>query len=838
MKISTKKQPKKDFKGLLALSVLTAFLTACGSSGGGGNTPTGNDIVEPPVTEPPIVEQPNTAPTAAILFPTSQSLTTSNTITLRGTAADEEGDSISFLRVNGIDAQSDDGFATWQVQVPVEFGINELVVEVEDSAQNNNANAASVSVTQQPDFLSQASSAVYDPLSEEFLVVERNNNTLVAVNATTGARRTISSSEIGSGPALPDPLSVALDESGSCSSVLPSATRCALTIHNIFSTDVFVIDLSTGDRALITSSERGEGPTVNLPTSINAHASMPCPSVLEGSTHCALVADRSGGKLVALDLATGDRALISRKEERGEGLELILPRSVIYDELNRCSLVLDDVTQCALLVSSGSSNVMAVNLETGDRALISGADRGTGPIPTFPFSMVLAQSNSCQTVLPESTHCALVLDGNNVNGTVFAVDIATGDRAIFSDETRGSGADFANAREILINPISNQAVVVDGEFDSLVSVDLVTGDRTLLVDHKQGSGPGLKTPVGIHLAENSICSNVLSDNETQVIRCAIMADESKGAVLAVDLNTGDRAVISNKDRGTGLDLRSVSSMVLLSNEQCAAIQPSVTQCALILDSSLDALLLVDLISGNRLLVSGDDLGSGIEFVTPQSLTVAPNCSGVLTTENPCALVLDINLKAVLAVDLVSGDRAVVSDAERGAGSLLSNPRSIVFNENCGIQLENNPCVIVVDLNLEALIAVDLNTGNRVVITDQNINQDTVFSIPFNVVNDAAGMCDQVIESATNCVIVAEAESRALIAVDLDTGSRVEVFDTSTGNGPEIPLSPAMIFDAEYQQAVFANYEQGALTILDLVTLERIIISWSGGVFGNAFVEGT
>ena len=66
------------------------------------------------------------------------------TITVRGTATD--GGGITAVRVNGVDVVSADGFATWQVTLPLDVGTNALAVETVDARVNSNSTADTATV--------------------------------------------------------------------------------------------------------------------------------------------------------------------------------------------------------------------------------------------------------------------------------------------------------------------------------------------------------------------------------------------------------------------------------------------------------------------------------------------------------------------------------------------------------------------------------------------------------------------------------------------------------------------------------------------------------------------
>src|SRR5262245_43673452 len=79
-------------------------------------------------------------PQARIDFPLPTALTDAATLRIRGTARDPDG--VASVRVNGVAASTVNGFATWWVELPLEFGENVLRVETLDFAGNLDPSAA------------------------------------------------------------------------------------------------------------------------------------------------------------------------------------------------------------------------------------------------------------------------------------------------------------------------------------------------------------------------------------------------------------------------------------------------------------------------------------------------------------------------------------------------------------------------------------------------------------------------------------------------------------------------------------------------------------------------
>jgi len=93
-----------------------------------------------------------TAPTASILFPPAVSLTEGASVIMRGTVKDEaNGSGVKSVKVNGVAATVDTAKGTWELKAAdlkdENGGVNTLTLEVEDNVGNVDKSAASVTVT-------------------------------------------------------------------------------------------------------------------------------------------------------------------------------------------------------------------------------------------------------------------------------------------------------------------------------------------------------------------------------------------------------------------------------------------------------------------------------------------------------------------------------------------------------------------------------------------------------------------------------------------------------------------------------------------------------------------
>ena len=113
---------------------------------------------------------------------------------------------------------------------------------------------------------------------------------------------------------------------------------------------------------------------------------------------------------------------------------------------------------------------------------------------------------------------------------------------------------------------TNQAWIVDYSLDAVVAVDLTTGDRTVLSDASKGSGPLFASPSKM----------VVHDDRLLIL------DEGLG-ILAVNPSTGDRSDGSTATRGWGPPIGYVHSIALLPNSDVAFVYDSKTRTMLAVD---------------------------------------------------------------------------------------------------------------------------------------------------------------------------------------------------------------------------------------------------------------
>ena len=270
----------------------------------------------------------------------------------------------------------------------------------------------------------------------------------------------------------------------------------------------------------------------------------------------------------------------------------------------------------------------------------------------------------------------LVLDGRNAGeGALMAVDLATGDRTVISQAGGpGSGASMLSPVRMVAHIPGSSVFVTEDSANTIVQVNFITGARAVVSDSAMGTGPTFPDPRGIGFANNtmywidSAASRLISaatfsgNTRTAVTDNAIDATPSmtmpedvavnpSGAVAyvlnsatpdlqSVNTTNGQRDTIASAAMGTGAFNAPLGLALDIAGNRVAT-------------TVANGVVFVDLATGNRTPVTTvGTLGNGPVFSNQQALAVDPNKNVIYVT--------DQNFDAVYIVDVVSGDRAIFS----------------------------------------------------------------------------------------------------------------------------------------------------------------------------------
>ena len=775
----------------LAVVCLVALLSACGGGSSSSDDPApsndeeeGNLDPAPPNDEE---EEDNLAATASVHFPLSGSQTTGNVISVRGTASDPEADEIISITVNGVLADTDDGFATWRVDdLALLDGANTLEVVVQDEKGSIGASSITLDKTRNPGpALHSPKGLAIDTTSGEarLLVMDQVLDTLFALNLsdgpTLGHRTILGQTGDGHGINFFVPSQVVVDTAENRALVLDRGSVqgtgkvIAVDLTTLARTELasgfsFASSLAldaTNNRLLIGDSGTDRLLTVDLDnlaagTTNNVSIASPVSIDLDpASPGRALVVDTVVGieALFEVDLADKSKRRVATFSD---------PKAVAFDPAGGSEL--------AVLASKEnvfSDNLFSVNVGNGSKTLLSGLDEeetmiGTGSRLTRISDMLFD---------PSDANRLWVTDSNN--GAVFVVNLGSGDRITLGSRL-GSGPDFLApaAVTLLPNADTGQPMLVvlddirnDGS-NEIYGVNLTPGDTfgdRVTLSGFDADNPNQVRGQGPQLL---VARDLVADTANNRL---LVADASANTVVAVDPESGDRSTLSGDDVGEGPTFDNIRALAVdAANNRLLVAQRG-------------GLVAVDLDSGDRTLISTGD-GSGETDIGTGPAIRAP-ISVALDDQNNRLLVLlfnidDEELGSLISVDLSSGDRSVISDPATGSGNILripvsvaldaANNRALVLDSALGFSIDQVP---------PSIVAVDLSSGNRSVLSGNDRGPDGEFNSgddqligggsPFNPTSAPA---DAAFDAEQGILYVTDQNTGSLIAVDVDSGDRVLV----------------------------------------------------------------
>ena len=472
---------------------------------------------------------------------------------------------------------------------------------------------------------------------------------------------------------------------------------------------------------------------------------------------------------------------------------------------------LDPANNRALVTDLCANALFAVDLATGNRSYVSrDGFVGAGPSITAPGDVILDSANNR----------ALVSDWDL--DAVVAIDLTSGDRVILSDAATGTGPNFLLPRAIVLDAANNRVIVADSSLRAIVAVDLASGDRTIISDSSTGTGQSLSTPMDVdldsangrllvtELSRGFIAVDLGTGDRTLIdqpsldyglngsrlagvaldptTNTAYIADPTLDAVLAVDLLTGDRASVSDSSSGSSDSLASYWGVQGIAYDHR-------TRQLLISDFDFDKLWTIDTRTAHRTLLAGPARGAGPVVDFPGKLDV--------DSDNGIAYYTEKNIAAIMSVDLASGDRTLVSGAGTGAGT------DFVFIVDVALDLSRNRALVGDQAG--ALFSVDLATGDRTVISDATTGVGPALTAPDSVVYD----------ELNDRALVMDWNEDILFAIDLTTGDRTAISDnTSIGAGTTFSVPFDMALDMARNRVLITDYGRDTVTAVDLTTGDR------------------
>lgn len=666
------------------------------------------------------------APTAKIYFPTDQALTTADSITVTGTATDAQNSPITSVTVNGEAATSDNDFANWRAVVPLTAGSNAITVETADSQGNSEASAANITIKNEVALLNPNDISL-SSAGDRIFLVDEVLRAVVAVDTTSGQRSVISDTERGTGAVLNAPGTITQD----------GATDRVLVGDG---TQIIAVDLATGNRSLFADLGTGNQ-AIDLTLDTNGAR------VLVVTTDNVLAVPTTGGSVT--ELSTG----------------VTLPFN------SPGSIVVDSAGDRALVVDSGDASVIAVDLASGARSVLASANVGNGVDLATPLGITLNNAASSALVTD--------LGSPTVAPRIVAIELTTGTRTVVSSggsASIGSGQEFSFPVAVVAN--SSSILVIDPALASILSVNETNGNRGVVSSGRVGDGIEFNGPF-------SIGYDVSNDR-------ALVTDNVTNAIYTVDLDNGARTLLSGGGSGTGTEFVSLFNLAIGETQ------------AYVTDTDTASVLAVDLGSGNRTVLSSNIGASPNKSPLGIALDSSTNTLYLSVIEN------DTNIPpAVVGSELFS--LPVNSSAATPFALSGTNFTSLTFAQNLIIDSEGGSAYVA-DTAADSLFAVTISGGDTRSL-GAIANSSPTGIAPFQ---DVTLMGDQ--------AVLVDSSLASLISIDTSSATRSIISSDAIGNGTALQDPIGITYAANRTVLLVVDRLSFAVFAVEPSSGDRVIIS--------------
>lgn len=553
-----------------------------------------------------------------------------------------------------------------------------------------------------------------------------NMPAVVRVDPRTGDRSVVAGGNrnIGSGPSFLSPSRIALEENGS------------LILIDNFSKAVMRIVLETGERHFVSNAS---------PVG-NGILFMSLFDIAVGLDGNLIVLDNERRALIQVDPNNGDRTILSG-DSVGVGIDFENPIAVTVGA-NGSLFVADDGRTTA--TEKGRKNVFRIDRNTGARTIVSGNGPAvsllTGDGPEFlVLTAIAALSNND------------IIVGDSGRGAILQVEPIRGDRTVISEARFGSGPSLASPWRLALEA-EGSLVVIDDVLDAIMRIDPTTGDRTIISDEDgAGRGPPLVNPIAI---------------EVEADGTLVVADEGADALMRINPHNGERFVVSGGEssRGSGPPLLNPTALTIASDGRFLTATLGGEQ----LDGSIipPAIVSIEPQSGNRVVLSGgtESRGSGLALRNP--LGIALEADGTIIVVDcggsclfPLPPTLDFSIPpAVLRINPDTGARTAIL----GGSFSLDVDLLTLMPTDVDVHDDGHLFVVGGSFVSAAVTQIDPESGVRTLVSGVTAlgnmaGRGQALTIPFGIA-----------VTRDNIIMVADVILGAIVAVDPKNGVRTIV----------------------------------------------------------------
>lgn len=457
-------------------------------------------------------------------------------------------------------------------------------------------------------------------------------NYLFSVDLSSGDREVVSGPGVGAGPLWRSIGSLIYDvETDRLFLTGPNTTSDTGRGHSIYE-----VELESGARRVV-SDDDSEGVRFQSLLSID----------IDAEYNRLFVGDFAGVRLV--DIETGVRVQLSggpALDSEGVRLHAITPRGIVFDARENFLWVL----------GSRRGGIFKRPLDPISGELVTACEVGIGFFLDGAGGLTFdAQLNRLYSATWSS---------------IYSIDPATSNRQSVSHQNLDT--EFARISDMVFDVADRRIIFVDSSPGRVVSVDPVTGVRQVLSSAEVGDGDLFEVPKSIMVGEEGLF--------------VIDSREEGETLVHIDQESGDRSLVSNisiRDNGYP------SNLIPSDNRNQAYVVDEET------------LYLVNLDGSGMEVITNSEIGGDIEYMHFTDLVKSNAENQILVTGSA--------VESIVSIDTNTGDRAIVSSNDSSEGPDMFFPTDMVFDSN-------NNVLYFFDWQGKAIFAMDPKSGDRVVMS--------------------------------------------------------------------------------------------------------------------------
>ncbi|MBN4078561.1 hypothetical protein JYT96_00980 [Gammaproteobacteria bacterium AH-315-C21] len=564
------------------------------------------------------------------------------------------------------------------------------------------------------------------------------------------------------------------------------------------------LPLGRGNNEITVTTTDANGEVSVTTINVTAQAtviSAPGSAIADGDRNRILVIDAGTGGINIVDENTGDITPFPVDFIGGT-----LPGSANADEFNALSgageldaandrlfvventLAGDNLLQIDL--TDDSVTRLPVRVETGiDQFAVDSANNQLLAIdPTAPAIIAVDLDNNSTTVVSNNTGIGagpdlvtptrIAIDNTNNQAVVYdegipgflTVDPDTGDRALLSGLPAGI-TDPTLVRSIDVDETNNRLLVVTPT--SVFTVDLDNGALAVL------SGTDVVTPSDELFGNGPL---LVDASAITVDGTRALVSDNNGAIIAIDLATGDRTIIGS------------NTPALLAAERYTNV---------IVDDATGNVFLYSLIpDSNNLIINDTANGSTSTVVINQSTIEIDTTQFIVDFSNNIAYFFTAYGDGIAALNLASGLLTIVSDNTNvGSGIEFQFPTALALDA------ANNRILYTDAYNYNPGVrAIDLSNGDRSIFFADGLPWPTAI----------------IVDAAQGRALVADDGKQTLVVIDLDSAEGT-VFNALPNDYLNVNFAVIAV-DSNSDLAYLLSPITRVLSSVNLITGEALVVS--------------